>query len=157
MTTLSTEHPADPTLGSQMAVGKGHGGFRQIGATMGVSGNQCGGNKGEGPGFAQPSPTVTLHCRSLPVKDLAVDSASPVYQAVIKNQNKPEDEADEWARRSSNLQSRSFRILAQMTGTEYSEWGWGMGMQKGEVLWGHEGPGPHSTVYRSQGVEPLTP
>ncbi|EPQ10711.1 LIM domain-binding protein 3 [Myotis brandtii] len=56
---------------------------------------------------------------SLPVKDLAVDSASPVYQAVIKNQNKPEDEADEWARRSSNLQSRSFRILAQMTGTEY--------------------------------------
>lgn len=57
------------------------------------------------------------------MKDLAVDSASPVYQAVIKNQNKPEDEADEWARRSSNLQSRSFRILAQMTGTEYSKWG----------------------------------
>lgn len=55
------------------------------------------------------------------MKDLAVDSASPVYQAVIKNQSKPEDEADEWARRSSNLQSRSFRILAQMTGTEYSE------------------------------------
>ncbi|KAK2507909.1 hypothetical protein MC885_002751 [Smutsia gigantea] len=58
---------------------------------------------------------------SLPVKDLTVDSASPVYQAVIKNQNKPEDEADEWARRSSNLQSRSFRILAQMTGTEYMQ------------------------------------
>ncbi|KAI4550121.1 hypothetical protein MJT46_018847 [Ovis ammon polii x Ovis aries] len=57
---------------------------------------------------------------SLPIKDLTVDSASPVYQAVIKNQNKPEDEADEWARRSSNLQSRSFRILAQMTGTEYT-------------------------------------
>lgn len=56
------------------------------------------------------------------MKDLAVDSASPVYQAVIKTQSKPEDEADEWARRSSNLQSRSFRILAQMTGTEYSEW-----------------------------------
>lgn len=65
--------------------------------------------------------SLFLHCRSLPVKDLAVDSASPVYQAVIKNQNKPEDEADEWARRSSNLQSRSFRILAQMTGTEYSK------------------------------------
>lgn len=62
-----------------------------------------------------------LPCRSLPIKDLTVDSASPVYQAVIKNQNKPEDEADEWARRSSNLQSRSFRILAQMTGTEYSK------------------------------------
>ncbi|KAM5241344.1 LIM domain-binding protein 3 isoform 11-T11 [Hipposideros larvatus] len=58
---------------------------------------------------------------SLPVKDLAVDSASPVYQAVIKNQSKPEDEADEWARRSSNLQSRSFRILAQMTGTEFMQ------------------------------------
>ncbi|XP_047557638.1 LIM domain-binding protein 3 isoform X4 [Lutra lutra] len=58
---------------------------------------------------------------SLPIKDLAVDSASPVYQAVIKNQNKPEDEAEEWARRSSNLQSRSFRILAQMTGTEYMQ------------------------------------
>ncbi|CAO2637905.1 LIM domain-binding protein 3 [Lemmus lemmus] len=62
-----------------------------------------------------------LPYRSLPMKDLAVDSASPVYQAVIKNQSKPEDEADEWARRSSNLQSRSFRILAQMTGTEYMQ------------------------------------
>ncbi|XP_006875980.1 PREDICTED: LIM domain-binding protein 3 [Chrysochloris asiatica] len=58
---------------------------------------------------------------NLSVKDLAVDSASPVYQAVIKNQNKPEEEADEWARRSSNLQSRSFRILAQMTGTEFMQ------------------------------------
>ncbi|XP_074152506.1 LIM domain-binding protein 3 isoform X7 [Sminthopsis crassicaudata] len=58
---------------------------------------------------------------NIPVKDLAVDSASPVYQAVIKNQNKPEDEMDEWTRRSSNLQSRSFRILAQMTGTEYMQ------------------------------------
>ncbi|XP_074088658.1 LIM domain-binding protein 3 isoform X11 [Macrotis lagotis] len=58
---------------------------------------------------------------NIPVKDLAVDSASPVYQAVIKNQNKPEDEMDEWARRSSNLQSRSFRILAQMTGTEFMQ------------------------------------
>lgn len=72
-------------------------------------------------------PHPFLPSRSLPVKDLAVDSASPVYQAVIKNQSKPEDEADEWARRSSNLQSRSFRILAQMTGTEYSEWKRGRG------------------------------
>ncbi|XP_042638913.1 LIM domain-binding protein 3 [Orycteropus afer afer] len=68
----------------------------------------------QGSDFSGASPLA-----SLPVKDLAVDSASPVYQAVIKNQNKPEEEADEWARRSSNLQSRSFRILAQMTGTEY--------------------------------------
>ncbi|XP_059518021.1 LIM domain-binding protein 3 isoform X1 [Myotis daubentonii] len=70
----------------------------------------------QGSDFSGASPLA-----SLPVKDLAVDSASPVYQAVIKNQNKPEDEADEWARRSSNLQSRSFRILAQMTGTEYMQ------------------------------------
>ncbi|XP_037660498.1 LIM domain-binding protein 3 isoform X3 [Choloepus didactylus] len=67
--------------------------------------------QGKAPGAGLPG-------GSLPIKDLTVDSASPVYQAVVKNQNKPEDE-DEWARRSSNLQSRSFRILAQMTGTEY--------------------------------------
>lgn len=65
-----------------------------------------------------------LHCSSLPVKDPHVDSASPVYQAVLKTQNKPEDELDDWSRRSSHLQSRSFRILAQMTGTEYSRSGW---------------------------------
>ncbi|XP_044242179.1 LIM domain-binding protein 3 isoform X5 [Ursus arctos] len=70
----------------------------------------------QGSDFSGASPLA-----SLPIKDLTVDSASPVYQAVIKNQNKPEDEADEWARRSSNLQSRSFRILAQMTGTEYMQ------------------------------------
>ncbi|XP_053439782.1 LIM domain-binding protein 3 isoform X1 [Nycticebus coucang] len=70
----------------------------------------------QGSDFSGASPLA-----SLPVKDLTVDSASPVYQAVIKNQNKPEDEADEWARRSSNLQSRSFRILAQMTGTEFMQ------------------------------------
>ncbi|XP_077786714.1 LIM domain-binding protein 3 isoform X8 [Podarcis muralis] len=58
---------------------------------------------------------------SLPVKDPHVDSASPVYQAVLKTQNKPEDELDDWSRRSSHLQSRSFRILAQMTGTEYMQ------------------------------------
>ncbi|KAM7073467.1 LIM domain-binding protein 3 isoform 7-T8 [Molossus nigricans] len=70
--------------------------------------------RGKAPGAGLPG-------GSLPMKDLAVDSASPVYQAVIKNQNRPEDEADEWARRSSTLQSRSFRILAQMTGTEYMQ------------------------------------
>ncbi|KAM9068832.1 LIM domain-binding protein 3 isoform 2-T2 [Sarcophilus harrisii] len=70
----------------------------------------------QGSEFSGESPLVNI-----PVKDLTVDSASPVYQAVIKNQNKPEDEMDEWTRRSSNLQSRSFRILAQMTGTEYMQ------------------------------------
>ncbi|XP_019411408.1 PREDICTED: LIM domain-binding protein 3 isoform X10 [Crocodylus porosus] len=58
---------------------------------------------------------------TLPVKDPHVDSASPVYQAVLKTQNKPEEELEDWSRRSANLQSKSFRILAQMTGTEYMQ------------------------------------
>ncbi|XP_019142195.1 LIM domain-binding protein 3 isoform X3 [Corvus cornix cornix] len=58
---------------------------------------------------------------ALPIKDTHVDSASPVYQAVLKTQNKPEDESEDWSRRSANLQSKSFRILAQMTGTEYMQ------------------------------------
>ncbi|KAM6443685.1 LIM domain-binding protein 3 isoform 8-T12 [Liasis olivaceus] len=57
----------------------------------------------------------------LPVKDPHIDSASPVYQAVLKTQSKSDDELDDWSRRSSNLQSKSFRILAQMTGTEYMQ------------------------------------
>uniref|UniRef100_A0A8B9QF69 LIM domain binding 3 n=1 Tax=Apteryx owenii TaxID=8824 RepID=A0A8B9QF69_APTOW len=61
--------------------------------------------------------SLTLQ-NTLPVKDPHVDSASPVYQAVLKTQNKPEDETEDWSRRSANLQSRSFRILAQMTGTD---------------------------------------
>ncbi|XP_005992233.1 LIM domain-binding protein 3 isoform X2 [Latimeria chalumnae] len=56
----------------------------------------------------------------LPVKDPLVDSASPVYQAVIRSQGKSQDpEMEEWTRRAANLQSKSFRVLAQMTGTEY--------------------------------------
>ncbi|XP_023557057.1 LIM domain-binding protein 3 isoform X3 [Octodon degus] len=88
---------------------------------------------------------------SLPVKDLAVDSASPVYQAVIKNQSKPEEEADEWARRSSNLQSRSFRILAQMTGTEY------MQDPDEEALRRSSTPIEHAPVCTSQAASPLLP
>ncbi|XP_058527103.1 LIM domain-binding protein 3 isoform X3 [Ochotona princeps] len=88
---------------------------------------------------------------SLPVKDLAVDSASPVYQAVIKNQNKPEDEADEWARRSSNLQSRSFRILAQMTGTEF------MQDPDEEALRRSSTPIEHAPVCTNQAATPLLP
>ncbi|XP_049996686.1 LIM domain-binding protein 3 isoform X3 [Alexandromys fortis] len=88
---------------------------------------------------------------SLPVKDLAVDSASPVYQAVIKNQSKPEEEADEWARRSSNLQSRSFRILAQMTGTEY------MQDPDEEALRRSSTPIEHAPVCTSQATTPLLP
>ncbi|XP_016357154.1 LIM domain-binding protein 3-like [Sinocyclocheilus anshuiensis] len=54
---------------------------------------------------------------SLPIKDPLVDSASPVYQAVIKPDK--EMEMSEWTLRAANLQSKSFRILAHITGTEY--------------------------------------
>nr|XP_021491662.1 LIM domain-binding protein 3 isoform X4 [Meriones unguiculatus] len=100
----------------------------------------------QGSDFSGASPLA-----SLPVKDLAVDSASPVYQAVIKNQSKPEDEADEWARRSSNLQSRSFRILAQMTGTEY------MQDPDEEALRRSSTPIEHAPVCTSQATSPLLP
>ncbi|XP_042817215.1 LIM domain-binding protein 3 isoform X2 [Panthera tigris] len=100
----------------------------------------------QGSDFSGASPLA-----SLPIKDLTVDSASPVYQAVIKNQNKPEDEADEWARRSSNLQSRSFRILAQMTGTEY------MQDPDEEALRRSSTPIEHAPVCTSQATTPLLP
>ncbi|XP_055281275.1 LIM domain-binding protein 3 isoform X1 [Moschus berezovskii] len=100
----------------------------------------------QGSDFSGASPLA-----SLPIKDLTVDSASPVYQAVIKNQNKPEDEADEWARRSSNLQSRSFRILAQMTGTEY------MQDPDEEALRRSSTPIEHAPVCTSQAATPLLP
>ncbi|XP_012821746.1 LIM domain-binding protein 3 isoform X19 [Xenopus tropicalis] len=58
---------------------------------------------------------------NLPVKDPLVDIASPVYQAVLKNQGKTESEIDDWARRAANLQSKSFRVLAHITGTEYMQ------------------------------------
>uniref|UniRef100_A0A8D0H5I6 LIM domain binding 3 n=1 Tax=Sphenodon punctatus TaxID=8508 RepID=A0A8D0H5I6_SPHPU len=73
----------------------------------------------QGGEFKSGSDSCNLN--SLPVKDPLVDSASPVYQAVLKTQNKPESELEDWSRRSANLQSKSFRILAQMTGTEYMQ------------------------------------
>ncbi|XP_059981343.1 LIM domain-binding protein 3 isoform X1 [Lagenorhynchus albirostris] len=100
----------------------------------------------QGSDFSGASPLA-----SLPVKDLTVDSTSPVYQAVIKNQNKPEDEADDWARRSSSLQSRSFRILAQMTGTEY------MQDPDEEALRRSSTPIEHAPVCTSQATTPLLP
>ncbi|XP_029953677.1 LIM domain-binding protein 3b isoform X2 [Salarias fasciatus] len=54
----------------------------------------------------------------LPVKDPVIDCASPVYQAVIRPGETPQD-MSEWARRAANLQSKSFRMLAHITGTEY--------------------------------------
>lgn len=65
--------------------------------------------------------TVLLPCSVLPVKEPVVDYASPVYQAVIKPGESNPDMSD-WARRAANLQSRSFRMLAHITGTEYSEY-----------------------------------
>ncbi|XP_070833920.1 LIM domain-binding protein 3-like isoform X2 [Chaetodon trifascialis] len=52
----------------------------------------------------------------LPVKDRLVDSASPVYQAV-QSADLDLDLGDR-GRRSANMQSKSFRVLAHMTGTE---------------------------------------
>ncbi|XP_072533148.1 LIM domain-binding protein 3a isoform X1 [Salminus brasiliensis] len=57
---------------------------------------------------------------SLPVKDRVIDSASPVYQAVVPSVDS-ELEPAEWARRAAQLQSKSFRILAHVTGTEYMQ------------------------------------
>ncbi|KAL7878035.1 hypothetical protein SRHO_G00046780 [Serrasalmus rhombeus] len=57
---------------------------------------------------------------SLPVKDRVIDSASPVYQAVVPSEDQ-ELEPAEWARRAAQLQSKSFRILAHITGTEYMQ------------------------------------
>ncbi|XP_034069032.1 LIM domain-binding protein 3b isoform X2 [Gymnodraco acuticeps] len=58
---------------------------------------------------------------SLPIKDPVVDCASPVYQAVIRPLGDTNDSMSEWARRAANLQSKSFRMLAHITGTEYMQ------------------------------------
>ncbi|NXA08089.1 LDB3 protein, partial [Sapayoa aenigma] len=79
---------------------------------------------------------------ALPIKDPHVDSASPVYQAVLKTQNKPEDETEDWSRRSANLQSKSFRILAQMTGTEYSN----TPVEHAPVSTSSAAPAPHASA-----------
>ncbi|CAM4727044.1 unnamed protein product [Leuciscus chuanchicus] len=55
---------------------------------------------------------------NLPVKDHVIDSASPVYQAVIPNENNDLGPS-EWTKRAAQLQSKSFRLLAHITGTEY--------------------------------------
>nr|AAY27888.1 cypher/ZASP splice variant 1 zeta [Danio rerio] len=57
---------------------------------------------------------------NLPVKERVIDSASPVYQAVIPSEIDQLGPAD-WARRAAQLQSKSFRVLAHITGTEYMQ------------------------------------
>lgn len=59
-------------------------------------------------------------CSNLPVKDRVIDSASPVYQAVIPSEIDKLEPPD-WAKRAAQLQSKSFRILAHITGTEYMQ------------------------------------
>ncbi|KAM4592016.1 LIM domain-binding protein 3-like isoform 2-T3 [Odontesthes bonariensis] len=54
----------------------------------------------------------------LPGKEQLVDSASPVYQAVQSAEK--DQEPTEWGRRSTSMQSKSFRVLAHMTHTESS-------------------------------------
>ncbi|XP_054654622.1 LIM domain-binding protein 3-like isoform X3 [Dunckerocampus dactyliophorus] len=49
-------------------------------------------------------------------KERLVDSASPVYQAVQSAQT--DQDQGEWGRRSANVQSKSFQVLAHMTGTD---------------------------------------
>uniref|UniRef100_A0A3B4BN42 Uncharacterized protein n=1 Tax=Pygocentrus nattereri TaxID=42514 RepID=A0A3B4BN42_PYGNA len=61
-----------------------------------------------------------IYAGSLPVKDRVIDSASPVYQAVVPSEDQ-ELEPAEWARRAAQLQSKSFRVLAHITGTEYMQ------------------------------------
>ncbi|XP_029927153.1 LIM domain-binding protein 3-like [Myripristis murdjan] len=53
---------------------------------------------------------------TLPVKDRLVDSASPVYQAVVLQKDLVQSD---WAHRGTSMQSRSFRALAHITGTEF--------------------------------------
>ncbi|XP_056291428.1 LIM domain-binding protein 3-like isoform X2 [Pseudoliparis swirei] len=63
---------------------------------------------------------------ALPVRGGVVDSDSPVYQAVQRAEQDQHQDQDrdrdqgEWGRRSGsvNTQSKSFRVLAHMTGTE---------------------------------------
>uniref|UniRef100_A0A3Q1AYF3 PDZ domain-containing protein n=1 Tax=Amphiprion ocellaris TaxID=80972 RepID=A0A3Q1AYF3_AMPOC len=71
-----------------------------------------------GEGSAAALGVSSLFGGVLPMKDPVVDCASPVYQAVIRPGETVQD-MSEWARRAANLQSKSFRILAHITGTEY--------------------------------------
>ncbi|XP_007897512.1 LIM domain-binding protein 3 isoform X3 [Callorhinchus milii] len=91
---------------------------------------------------------------NLHVKDPLVDSASPVYQAVIRNTNKaqmvgPQNEVDEWARRAANLQSKSFRVLAQLTGTEYLQDPDEDAMKRSREKFEHEVKGPRFAKLRN--------
>lgn len=80
-------------------------------AAKGSGGGEAGGDGGDGAGAG-------FLMGSVPVKDRVVDSASPVYQAVIRKKDTT-NEIEEETRRAVHHQSRSFQVLAHITGTEY--------------------------------------
>lgn len=92
-------------------------------------------------------PFANLH-----VKDALVDSSSPVYQAVVRNANQHQQthqqEVDEWTRRAANLQSKSFRVLAQMTGTEFLQDPDEEAMKRSREKFEHEVKGPRFAKLR---------
>ncbi|XP_055517539.1 LIM domain-binding protein 3a [Leucoraja erinacea] len=89
---------------------------------------------------------------NLHVKDALVDSSSPVYQAVVRNANQHQQthqqEVDEWTRRAANLQSKSFRVLAQMTGTEFLQDPDEEAMKRSREKFEHEVKGPRFAKLR---------
>ncbi|XP_069741848.1 LIM domain-binding protein 3-like isoform X5 [Narcine bancroftii] len=93
-------------------------------------------------------PFANLH-----VKDALVDNTSAVYQAVVRNTNKPQQtqqqEVDEWTRRAANLQSKSFRVLAQMTGTEFLQDPDEEAMKRSREKFEHEVKGPRFAKLRN--------
>ncbi|XP_069741849.1 LIM domain-binding protein 3-like isoform X6 [Narcine bancroftii] len=90
---------------------------------------------------------------NLHVKDALVDNTSAVYQAVVRNTNKPQQtqqqEVDEWTRRAANLQSKSFRVLAQMTGTEFLQDPDEEAMKRSREKFEHEVKGPRFAKLRN--------
>ncbi|XP_056285615.1 LIM domain-binding protein 3b isoform X3 [Pseudoliparis swirei] len=74
------------------------------------------GKSGQG---SAASPGVPSLGGSLPMRDPVIDCASPVYQMVIRSEEN--QEMSDWVRRSATLQSKSFRMLAHITGTEYMQ------------------------------------
>ncbi|XP_039528939.1 LIM domain-binding protein 3a [Pimephales promelas] len=78
---------------------------------------------------------------NLPVKDHVIDSASPVYQAVIPSENN-ELGPSEWTKRAAQLQSKSFRYLAHITGTEYMQDPDEEALRKSRELFECESKGP---------------
>ncbi|XP_077093284.1 LIM domain-binding protein 3a isoform X8 [Siphateles boraxobius] len=78
---------------------------------------------------------------NLPVKDHVIDSASPVYQAVIPSELNDLGPS-EWTKRAAQLQSKSFRLLAHITGTEYMQDPDEEALRKSREMFESEAKGP---------------